>query len=259
MPNIISLSNKKVINGLYQEVYDARTLHTNLQSKKQFSDWIKNRLKDFIEGVDFISFTPDSEKPQGGRPATEYILTIDTAKQLALMERTKVGTQIRLAFIEAEKQLRKIQIQEQPKLPQNYVEALKCLVIAEEKKLTLENTVKEKDNIIQEQNTQIENAKALFKQVADKTGCIKFKACASILNIQEKELKAILRQNKWIYFNKLFPTTDGRQKGYVKLQAEIFDVKLKSGSKVQKSNTAFYITERGYNEILRQVSGIVLN
>lgn len=94
MSNIISLSTKKIINGLYQEVYDARTLHNKLQSKKQFSDWIKNRLKDFIEGVDFISFTPDSEKPQGGRPTTEYTLTIDTAKQLALMERTKVGTQI---------------------------------------------------------------------------------------------------------------------------------------------------------------------
>ena len=72
-------------------------------------------------------------------------------------------------------------------------------------------------------------------------------------------MRAILTQNKWIYLNKLFPTTDGRTDGYVKLQAEIFDVKLKSGSKVQKSNTAFYITEKGYNEILRQVSGIILN
>jgi len=168
----------------------------------------------------------------------------------------------RWVFNEVLPQIRKTgkyEIQEQPKLPQNYVEALEYLVKAEKEKLELQNTVQEKDNIIQEQGNQIENAKTLFKQVADKTGCVKFKACASLLNIQEKELKAILRQNKWIYLNKLFPTTDGRQDGYVKLQAEMFDVKLKSGSKVQKSNTAFYITEKGYNEILRQVSGIVLN
>ena len=260
MSNIISLSQKKIINGLYQEVYDARTLHTNLQSKKKFADWIKSRLQDFVEGIDFISFSPNSEKPQNGRPTTEYTLTIDTAKQLALMERTEVGKQIRLAFIEAEKALRKIQTQPpQIQLPQNYVEALKCLVIAEEEKLALENTVKEKEDTIARQQTSIENAKELFKEIADKTGCVKFKVCASLLNIKESELKAILRQNKWIYLKKLFPTTDGRSNGYVKLQAETFDVKLKSGSKVQKSSPAFYITEKGYCKILEQVSGVILN
>ena len=151
----------------------------------------------------------------------------------------------------------KFEVQQQ--LPQNYVEALKCLVIAEEEKLALENTVKEKEDTIARQQITIENAKELFKEIADKTGCVKFKVCASLLNIKESELKAILRQNKWIYLKKLFPTTDGRSNGYVKLQAETFDVKLKSGSKVQKSSPAFYITEKGYCKILEQVSGILVN
>ena len=150
---------------------------------------------------------------------------------------------------------KQIQIQ----LPQNYVEALKCLVIAEEEKLALENTVKEKEDTIARQQTSIENAKELFKEIADKTGCVKFKVCASLLNIKESELKAILRQNKWIYLKKFFPTTHGKRNGYVQLQAETFDVKLKSGSKVQKSSLAFYITEKGYSKILEQLSGILVN
>jgi phage anti-repressor protein len=41
----------KLLNG---EKVDARNLWENLESKQQFSDWIKNRLGDFIEGSDYF-------------------------------------------------------------------------------------------------------------------------------------------------------------------------------------------------------------
>jgi LysR family hydrogen peroxide-inducible transcriptional activator len=90
----IKITQKAEINEIFQDVYDARTLHAELQSKKQFSDWIKNRLQDFVETLDFISFTPKSEKPLGGRPSTEYLLTIDTAKHLSMMEQTDIGKKV---------------------------------------------------------------------------------------------------------------------------------------------------------------------
>jgi len=151
-------------------------------------------------------------------------------------------------------------------LPQNYIEALECLVRAVKDKIELqtqniqlESTVKEKDIIIEVKDTQIESAKNLFKQVADKTGCIKFKACASLLNITESELKGVLRSNKWIYLNKLFPTTEARMNGYVKNLPEEFKIQTKDGKTLNKQRLSFFITERGYYNLLEKVAGITMN
>ena len=209
--------------GLYSLIFQSKK-----EEAKNFKKWV------FEEVLPTIRKTGKYEvAPQLPQFNSEFLLQLSEA----MREKEKL----------IEKQTQEIQV----------LEYSKATV---EKNLEIkEGEVKEKDAIIQKSAQAFREAARLFKQVADKTGCIKFKACASLLNIRESELKAILKQNKWIYLNKLFPTTDGRTDGYVKLQAEIFDVKLKSGSKVQKSNTAFYITEKGYNEILRQVSGIILN
>jgi len=209
--------------GLYSLIFQSKK-----EEAKNFKKWV------FEEVLPTIRKTGKYEvAPQLPQFNSEFLLQLSEA----MREKEKL----------IEKQTQEIQV----------LEYSKATV---EKNLEIkEGEVKEKDAIIQKSAQAFREAARLFKQVADKTGCIKFKACASLLNIRESELKAILKQNKWIYLNKLFPTTAGRTDGYVKLQAEIFDVKLKSGSKVQKSNTAFYITEKGYNEILRQVSGIILN
>lgn len=218
---------------------------------KSISNLFNSNKEEFVDGVDYRVIDMMTVK---NAPYKQIVFSMEGVVLITMLAKTPKAVEFRAW---AKKTL--IEKNIVPQLPQNYVEALKCLVIAEEEKLALTNTVKEKDNIIQVKDTQLDNAKALFKQVADKTGCIKFKACASLLNIKESELKAILRQNKWIYLNKLFPTTDGRKKSYVKLQVEEFNVKFKNGIAMQKSSPAFYITEKGYNEILKQVSGIVLN
>jgi phage anti-repressor protein len=84
---------------------DARLLHEKLKSRRQFGNWISDRIKDydFQEGKDFIT---NLLKSTGGRKAKEYHLTLDMAKELAMLERNEVGKQIRRYFIEAEKELR---------------------------------------------------------------------------------------------------------------------------------------------------------
>lgn len=90
---------------------NARDLHTFLGVGKRFASWITSRITEygFIENHDFISFSQNWEKPQGGRPTKDYHLTLDTAKELAMVERNEKGRQIRRYFIECEKRLRENQ------------------------------------------------------------------------------------------------------------------------------------------------------
>lgn len=91
-----------------QNVVSARELHQFLGCKRDFTNWFKYRVKkyDFIEGQDF---TPILAKSTGGRPQREYALTIDTAKELAMVEGNDKGKEARRYFIEAEKNYRLIE------------------------------------------------------------------------------------------------------------------------------------------------------
>lgn len=86
-----------------ENLVDGRSLHEFLQVETPFKKWIDRMLEyGFVEGVDF--WTKMSETlPQGGRPATEYDLTIDMAKEISMLQRTERGKQARLYFIECEK------------------------------------------------------------------------------------------------------------------------------------------------------------
>ena len=75
-------------------------------SKQDFSNWITNRIKKygFIEGQDYIVFNKFVKNSQGGRSRKEYGLTIDTAKEISMVENNEKSRQDRRYFIEAEKQ-----------------------------------------------------------------------------------------------------------------------------------------------------------
>ena len=72
-----------------------------------FANWIKHRVEKygFVENQDFVSFLVATKKPNGGRPSQEYFVTLDMAKQLAMVENNKKGMQVRKYFIECEKKL----------------------------------------------------------------------------------------------------------------------------------------------------------
>lgn len=121
---------------------NARDLHKALDSKKDFSSWIKARIDKLglVENRDYGVFTQMGENLYGGRPAKEYVVPIDIAKHLAMIEMTDKGRQVREYFIECEKKLKKHY------LPQTYAEALMELALAEKEKerLALENQTKQK-------------------------------------------------------------------------------------------------------------------
>lgn len=90
----------------------ARDLHTALEVKKDFSDWIKQKLKvhRLTANVDFELIAgqkgvyPQKGENLGGRPTTEYLLTLDAAKIIGLGTNNAKGDQLKRYFIWAEKQ-----------------------------------------------------------------------------------------------------------------------------------------------------------
>lgn len=114
-------------NDRQEQLVDARELHNKLESKRDFSNWITDRIQkyDFIENVDFTTILL---KSTGGRPRTEYALTLDTAKEIAMVENNEQGRKIRRYFIEVEKKARNMF-----EIPKTLPEALrKAAELAEE-------------------------------------------------------------------------------------------------------------------------------
>ncbi|EEW2514358.1 TPA: antA/AntB antirepressor family protein [Escherichia coli] len=87
---------------------NARDLHTFLDVGKRFASWIVERIAEygFVENQDFMIISQVREKIGRGSPAKDYHLTLDTAKELAMVERNEKGRQVRRYFIECEKRLR---------------------------------------------------------------------------------------------------------------------------------------------------------
>ncbi|EER2725965.1 phage antirepressor Ant [Escherichia coli] len=91
---------------------NARDLHSFLGVGRMFAHWVKERIAEygFVENQDFVIACQNWQaKGRGGHNRKEYHLTLDTAKELAMVERNEKGRQIRRYFIECEKKLRNIQ------------------------------------------------------------------------------------------------------------------------------------------------------
>lgn len=104
----------RVIGSEEMTTVDGRVLHSNMGVKRDFSNWIKRRINSygFQQGLDFevFEFTPNlakNKRANRGRPEIEYILSLDMAKELAMVENNEKGRQIRRYFIQIEKAARK--------------------------------------------------------------------------------------------------------------------------------------------------------
>ncbi|WMI81799.1 antA/AntB antirepressor family protein [Anaerotignum sp. MB30-C6] len=91
-----------------EHVVNGRELWEGLQSKSKFADWIKNKFAECeaVENEDFESFSKNLEK--GGRPTIEYIIKLDTAKEMAMLERNEIGKSVRKYFIAVEKKSKQV-------------------------------------------------------------------------------------------------------------------------------------------------------
>ncbi len=105
------MQNLKVIENELVPVYETSTgekvvygteLYECLGSKQEYSNWVRNRLKE-CDSLENEDFTIILSKSTGGRPKNEYIIKLDTAKEMAMLERNEKGKQVRRYFIQVEK------------------------------------------------------------------------------------------------------------------------------------------------------------
>jgi anti-repressor protein len=82
---------------------DARQLHAALGIGRDFPTWISEQVSRYgLE--DGRDFSPVSGKSTGGRPATEYALSIPAAKLIAISTRGPQALKARAALIQIEEQ-----------------------------------------------------------------------------------------------------------------------------------------------------------
>ena len=113
--NITAFSGE--INQQSITLVNARDLHAALGVKSKFADWILRRIEDFgfVKNEDFIIADPllKNEKQLNtrvsgwfGESKIDYHLTLDMAKELAMVERSEIGRQVRRYFIQIESEHR---------------------------------------------------------------------------------------------------------------------------------------------------------
>jgi anti-repressor protein len=95
-----------IIGSEHVKTVNARDLHDYLEVLERFDGWIKTRIEeyDFNIGIDYCL------------SGSDYFVSIDMAKQLAMAEKNAKGTETRRYYISCEKQLRKIESAPAPDL-----------------------------------------------------------------------------------------------------------------------------------------------
>lgn len=92
-------------NANNEQVVSARELHQFLEAGSNVNTWFKNQVERAMlqEGIDFIQI---NEESTGGRPSIDYVISLQSAKEIAMLNGGEKGKQARLYFIECEKQLK---------------------------------------------------------------------------------------------------------------------------------------------------------
>ena len=108
MTDIITITKNEIGNAELNSV-NAREIHSYLEVKTKFSMWIQRAISkyDFKENIDYLIAIPKNEKAGNNAISKEYIVTMDMAKELAMLENNPKGKETRKYFINCEKELQK--------------------------------------------------------------------------------------------------------------------------------------------------------
>ena len=159
----------------HQQFVNARDLHQALEVKRDFSTWIKTRLEevDARYGTDFyvLDGSPNlgSREPEYknglGTQKIDYALSLSIAQEIAMLERTPIGKNIRRYFIATRDAYLALQNQ-QIAAPKTRVQILEEALESERRAEQLEIEKNQLESRVQE----LEPAAEAFHTHLDSTG-----------------------------------------------------------------------------------------
>lgn len=220
---------------------NARDLHAFLESKRDFSTWIKDRIKsyDFIEGIDFQSFHEIVEREVGATKRIEYAISISMAKELSMIENNERGKQARKYFIACEENKHELSRKEL---------ALMVLQAEEEReKLMTEN------QLLISENTRLLPKATFVDKIIDTGGKIDVGQAAKLLKLPfgRNKLFEELRKTGIFFKNRNEPKQQYIESGYFELREQYIERKDHPGFTVIK----VLVTQKGLEFLNRLLNG----
>lgn len=225
------------------QTVNARDLHAFLEVGKDFTTWIKDRIDQyaFAPDIDFTTYE-DLRSPISGsskaraQKVTEYAISIDMGKELAMVERNEQGKKARRYFIECERRAK------DPMHALNDPAAMRGILLTyAEKVLALEGQMAEAMPKLQ-----------ALERIADADGSFCATDAAKTLQRRPKDIFGHLRgPAKWFY------SRGGHDVGYQdKIQAGLLihktTVILKPDG-TEKVVTQVRITPKGLTVLAQQI------
>ena len=109
------MQNLTIIENELVPVYETSTgekvvygseLHEVLGVRTPYKDWSSRRLLD-VDAVENEDFEAAQICAPSGQTKKDHIIKLDTAKEMAMLERNEKGKQVRRYFIQVEKKFKK--------------------------------------------------------------------------------------------------------------------------------------------------------
>ncbi len=234
-----------------RQLQDARELHQFIEIQQKFADWIKGRIEKygFIEKEDFFIILG---KSSGGRPTTEYGLTIDTAKELCMVENNEKGRIARRYFIECERKAKAAPAA--PQLP-TAVELAKWFLEANARAEKLEIDLLRQEtraNVLADLVDDLKPKADLMEKVIEQSNeCIDVGQAAKILALPygRNKLFEVLRQRGIFFKERNEPQQKYIKAGYFRLKEKWIERNNHDGFCVVK----VLITQKGLSWLAQEL------
>lgn len=245
MNQIIPVNMTAMSGSLVQSV-SARELHSTLESKADFTTWAKLQIERarLVEGRDYLHHNFVEQLPSGGKHKTDYLLTIEAAKHIAMMSGTDKGFEVRDYFIECE---RKSKATDPMQMLNDPAKMRTMLLGFTEKVIELEA-------VVASQTPKVE----AFDRIATSDGSLCLTDAAKTLQVQPRKFTQLLQEHHFCYRR---PMGTGWLAYQDKIQAGFMEHKVTRGEKsdgTEWTSTQPRVTAKGLTKLAEviQKSGL---
>lgn len=203
------------LNDNHEPVVSGRQLHEALGVKTEYKKWFSRMTEyGFNESDDFLKVTQKCLTSSTGQNTTDHIIKLDMAKEIAMIQRTDKGKEVRQYFIQVEKDFNS---------PEKIM--ARALLMADKKIKLLES---ENESLLIELEEANKNADYLDLILQTKDS-LTITQIAQDYGISERKMNQILKQERiqrivngqWVLYAKYLA------KGYV--SSRTFDYTGKDG------------------------------